>query len=209
MRVRSLWRPAAAPARAPTGAGTSAAAPALQAGALVLGLLAIGSPRPMLAQGEGPTVPDSALRFPEVQGRSLTGRRVTLPADFAGDLNVVLVAFKRRQQDDVDTWTPRLRELAASRHGLKVYELPTLASGYRLMRPFIDGGMRGGIPDSAVRAATITLYIDKRPYKAALHIPNEDEIHVFLVERGGRIRWRAAGPFTAEAAERLEASLRP
>jgi len=161
------------------------------------------------AQAEGPTVSDTVLRFPVVQGRSLTGRRVTLPADFEGDLSVVLVAFKRWQQDDVDTWTPRLRELVAGRPGLRVYELPTLASSYRVMRPFIDGGMRGGIPDSAVRAATITLYIDKRPYKAALQIPNEDQIHVFLVERGGRIRWRAAGPFTTEAAARLEAALNP
>jgi hypothetical protein len=161
------------------------------------------------AQVEGPAVPDTSLRFPVVQGRSLTGRRVTLPADFEGGLNVVLVAFKRRQQDDVDTWMPHLRELTASRPGLRVYELPTLAGSYRLMRTFIDGGMRGGIPDSAVRAATITLYIDKRPFKAALRIPNEDEIHIFLVERGGRIRWRAAGPFTLEAAVHLEAALNP
>jgi hypothetical protein len=154
-------------------------------------------------------VPDTAPRFPVVEGRSLTGRRMTLPEDFAGDLNVVLVAFKRHQQDDVDTWTPRLQEMAAGRPGLRVYELPTLAGSYRIMRSFIDGGMRGGIPDTAVRAATITLYIDKRPYKAALRIPNEDEIHVFLVERGGRIRWRAVGPFTDDAAAQLEAALLP
>ena len=180
----------------------------LRAVALAVLLIACSLVR-VFAQVESPTVPDTALRFPVVQGRSLTGRHVTLPFDFAGDLNVVLVAFKRGQQDDVDTWTPRLRELAADRPELRVYELPTLASSCRIMRSFIDGGMRGGIPDSAVRAATITLYIDKRPYKAALRIPNEDEIHVFLVERGGRIRWRAVGPFTAEAAAELEAALQP
>jgi hypothetical protein len=178
--------------------------------AIALGpwLLALGSPLPALAQAQEASMPDSALHFPVVQGLSLTGRHVALPADFEGDLNVVLVAFKRHQQDDVDTWTPRLRELAAGRPGLRVYELPTLASSYRIMRPFIDGGMRGGIPDSAVRAATITLYISKGPYKAALRIPSEDDIHVFLVERGGRIRWRAVGPLTAAAAAQLEAALR-
>jgi hypothetical protein len=187
----------------------SSRAPALPRVALFSALLATVSAAPVLAQAEVPTVPDAALQFPVVQGRSLAGRRVTLPADFEGDLNVVLVAFKRHQQDDVDTWTPHLRELAARRPALRIYELPTLASSYRLMRTFIDGGMRGGIPDSAVRAATITLYIDKRPYKAALRIPNEDQIHVFLVERAGRILWRAAGPFSADAAAQLEAALRP
>jgi len=184
-------------------------APALRAIALGSWLWVLGSPHPVLAQVEGPAVPDTSLRFPVVEGRSLTGRRVTLPADFEGELNVVLVAFQRHQQHDVDTWTPRLRELAAGRPGLRVYELPTLASSYRLMRPLIDGGMRGGIPDSAVRAATITLYIDKRPYRAALRILDEDEIQVFLVERGGRIRWRAAGPYTPDAAAQLQSALNP
>ena len=181
----------------------------LRAVALGSWLWALGSPHPALAQVGGPAVPDSALHFPVVQGRSLTGRRVTLPTDFEGDLNVVLVAFKRHQQDDVDTWTPALRALAARRPGLRVYELPTLASGYRMMRGFIDGGMRGGIPDTAVRAATITLYIDKKPFKAALRIEGEGEIHVFVVERGGRILWRAAGRYTPEALAQLEASLGP
>jgi hypothetical protein len=187
----------------------SAACPARRALALAVALLAFLAPAAALAQAEAPAASDTAPQFPVVQGRALNGRRVTLPYDLEGDLNVVVVAFKRRQQEDVDSWMPRLRELAAGRAGLRVYEVPTLAGGYRIMRSVIDGGMRGGIPDPAVRAATITLYIDKRPYKAALRIPNEDEIHVFLVERGGRIRWRAAGPFSADAAAALEAALQP
>jgi hypothetical protein len=187
----------------------SAARPARRVLALAVALLAFGSPMAALAQAAAPAASDTAPQFPVVQGRALDGRRVTLPYDLEGDLNVVVVAFKRRQQEEVDSWMPRLRELAAGRAGLRVYEVPTLASSYRIMRPIIDGGMRGGIPDSAVRAATITLYIDKRPYKAALRIPSENQIHVFLVERGGRIRWRAAGPFSAAAAAELEAALRP
>jgi hypothetical protein len=187
----------------------SAALPALRALKLAVALLAFGPPVAALAQVAAPAASDSALLFPVVQGRTLNGRHVTLPYDLEGDLNVVVVAFKRRQQEDVDSWMPRLRELAAGRAGLRVYEVPTLASSYRIMRPFIDGGMRSGIPDSAVRAATITLYIDKGPYKTALRIRTEEEIHLFLVERGGRIRWRAAGPFGADAAAALEAALRP
>jgi hypothetical protein len=152
---------------------------------------------------------DSSPRFPAVTGRSLTGREMHLPADFAGDLNVAVVAFKRHQQDDVDTWTPQLRALAAAHSGLRVYELPTLSSGYRIMRGFIDGGMRRGIPDTTVRAATVTLYIDKRPFKAALRIPGEDSIQVFLVARDGRIRWRAAGRYTDDSFAQLEAALAP
>ena len=100
---------------------------------------------------------DTLGRFPSVEGSNLEGERFTLPTSFKSPLNVVLVAFKREQQGDVDTWMPFLRTLRENRRDLSVYELPTLGRRYRVMRSFIDGGMRRGIPDSTVRAATITL----------------------------------------------------
>ncbi|MGA2382630.1 MAG: hypothetical protein ABSG61_04265 [Gemmatimonadales bacterium] len=162
----------------------------------------------LLAQTEA-RMPDSTTHFPAVTGRSLTGRTYHLPGDFEGARNLVLVAFKRHQQEDVDTWTPHLRPLAAGDSGLRVYELPTLGRGYRLMRGMIDGGMRRGIPDSAVRAATITLYINKTPFRDTLGITDESRIHVLLVDRSGRILWRAEGRYTADAEAELEKVLGP
>lgn len=150
---------------------------------------------------------DTVPVFPVVEGSNLEGRSMTLPADFGGDLNVVLVAFQRDQQADVDTWTPALKAMAAGRPGLRVYELPTLGRRYRLMRGFIDGGMRRGIPDSAVRAATITLYIDKDSFKRPMGIESEDIIHIFLVERSGAIRWRGEGRYTPELGSTLAAAV--
>ncbi len=153
--------------------------------------------------------PDSAAHFPAVTGRSLTGRTYHLPADLEGERNILLVAFKRHQQEDVDTWTPYLRPLAARDSTLRVYELPTIGRSYGWMRGFIDGGMRRGIPDSSVRAATITLYINKTPFRDTLRIANEDHIHVLLVDRAGQILWRADGPYTADAMADLQRRLKP
>lgn len=155
------------------------------------------------------TSADSFGSFPRVAGSNLEGRGFALPSDLDGTLNVVVVAFKREQQADVDTWMPFLGKTAAAHPELRVYEIPTLARGYRMMQPFIDGGMRRGIPDPAVRAATITLYIDKTPFKRALRISDEESIHVLLVDRDGRVHWRAEGAFdparAAELAQRLAA----
>jgi hypothetical protein len=145
-----------------------------------------------------------APHFPAVQGKNLNGRSFSLPADFGGELNVVLIAFKREQQADVDTWTPMLRRLADTHQRVRVYELPTLPRTLKLIRGFIDGGMRGGIPDTAVRAATITLYIDKTPFKQAINIFTEDQIQVVLADRTGRIHWRWIGRFGDAAGAALE-----
>jgi hypothetical protein len=150
---------------------------------------------------------DSVPQFPRVEGSNLEGRRFTLPTDFEGEYNVVLVAFRREQQNDVDTWLPFLRDVATSGRNVRVYELPTLNKTYRLMRGFIDGGMARGIPERATREATITLYIDKSPFKEALSIESEAQISTFLVRRDGRILWRADGRYAAGAAADLAARI--
>ncbi len=146
---------------------------------------------------------DSTLRFPSVEGSNLEGRRFSLPNDFEGELNIVLVAFRREQQDDVDTWVPFLKSIAATHAGLKAYELPTLNRSYRMVRRFIDGGMARGIPEKTTRETTITLYIDKAPFKQALGVTAEDRIVTLLVSRDGRVLWRGDGRYTESAAAQL------
>jgi len=166
--------------------------------------LALGGHQMDQAAMTGTSVTDTTVRFPRVEGRNLEGRRFALPTDFEGERNVVMVAFRREQQADVDTWLPLLREMSAAHADLRVYELPTLSRGFSFMRGFIDGGMKRGIPELATREATITLYIDKGPFQQALAITNDRQITTFVVTRDGRVLWRADGPMTAAA----EASLR-
>lgn len=62
------------------------------------------------------------------------------------------------------------------------------------------GYMRGGIPDSKVRATTITLYIDKTLFRRALQMP-DDHIYVLAVDRDGHVQARATGLFTPESGD--------
>ena len=144
------------------------------------------------------------MRFPPVIGFNLAGRRYALPADFEGRLNLVLIAFQREQQDLVDTWLPLARQLAAKHEVLRYYELPTISRAYGPARFVIDGGMRAGIPDPVARATTITLYLDKRAFREALDLPNEDTIYTLLVDRTGDVLWRAQGACTPELNADLE-----
>ena len=150
---------------------------------------------------------DSVRQFPRVEGSNLEGKRFALPTDFEAEYNVVLVAFRREQQADVDSWLPFLREQNVAARGVRVYELPTLSRSYRWMRGFIDGGMARGIPEKATREATITLYIDKTPFKKALAILTEDRIIALIVARDGRVLWRADGKFSSAFGSEFSAML--
>lgn len=164
---------------------------------------AIAAPPPPTATTMTSVAPDTLGQFPHVEGTNLEGDDFALPADFKGAVNVVFVAFKREQQADVDSWTPFMKPVLESRRQLRAYELPVLGRRYRLVRSFIDGGMRRGIPDATVRAATITLYIDKSPFRDALRLHDEERIYVLLVDQQGRVLWRTEGHFDERAGAEL------
>jgi hypothetical protein len=156
----------------------------------IFALAAAIGPGPGSDQGD-----DSMGRFPKLQASNLEKRLLNLPGDFDGSRNLLLVAFQREQQEQVDTWLREMKRFEEVDPGFRYYELPTIQSPNRLLRWIIDTGMRRGIPDPKARARTITLYIDKVPFLKALGITDERRIHCFLVDRTGRVLWRTEGMF--------------
>jgi len=148
------------------------------------------------------------MQFPVVTSANLSRRGFTLPADFEGDVNVLLIAFQRWHQRVVDTWIPFVRQLEQAHDDVRYYELPVIQRMNVLGRTFINEGMRAGIPDRVARARTITLYVDKAAFRQALGLPHEEDIYVLLVDREGNVLWRAEGIFTPEKGESLAAALR-
>jgi hypothetical protein len=146
--------------------------------------------------------------FPVVSGYNLQREEYQFPRDFAGKWNLVIVPFERVQQQDVNTWIPALQELERQYPDFIYYELPTIYRLPTLSRTFINEGMRAGIPDPTARERTITLYLDKERFKQAVGIESEENIHLLLVDRQGRIRWRARGIYAADVLNDLEGFLR-
>ena len=67
--------------------------------------------------------------------------------------------------------------------------------------------MRAGIPDHAARERTVTLYLHKKTFRAALDIAGESDVWLYLFDRRGRVLWRTAGRMTAEKVADLRRTL--
>lgn len=141
--------------------------------------------------------------FPVLKGSNLLKQKLILPKDFEGNVNLVFIPFWRWQQVEVDSWGSTANVLEKKYPALRYYELPTIQRMNPLAQYFIDEGMRGGIPDPAIRKRTITLYIDKSPFRRALELGDEDHIYLMLVDRQGGVHWQARGPYQLEIAESL------
>lgn len=143
-------------------------------------------------------------RLPKVSTRDLNGVRRTLPD---GRLSVLLVAYERWQQFEVDSWVPSLKALERMYDEVGYYELPVVGRIDPLKRRRLDFFMRRGIPDAETRARTLTFYADAPGFREPLGIPDEDHVAVLLVDTDGLVLWRASGPFTLGAERGLRAAV--
>jgi hypothetical protein len=144
------------------------------------------------------------MTFPTVSGSNLLRKKLTLPQDFQGKLNLVFVPFERWHQMEVDSWSFLAEELEEKYQDLVYYELPTLQNGGTFYKIFLNEGMRAGIPNPKTRERTITLYLDKADFRAALDMTDEEHIYVLVVDRQGKVFFRARGAYSREG----EAALR-
>jgi len=138
------------------------------------------------------------MAFPQIRDKTLTHRRVTLPDDFDCRLNVVFIAFRRPQQVQISAWLPAIKRLEQLYEDLCVYAIPVIQRLPCPLQAFVDARLRASIPSKTVRARTVTLYTDKETFRRTLDIPTDDTIHILLVDRKGRIWWRAEGDFSAD-----------
>jgi hypothetical protein len=127
--------------------------------------------------------------FPALDVVPLSGARRRLPDDLDGP-TVVILAFHRWQQGEVDAWIEELTEAGCPHPML---EVPTIGTRYRWARSFIDGGMRSGIPDETVRRRTMTSYTDVRRVVHVLGYAGTEHVIVALVEPSGTVLAQVQG----------------
>ena len=76
-----------------------------------------------------------------------------------------------------------------------------------LSRTFINEGMRAAIPNPKARERTITLYLEKTDFRAALGMPHEQSIYVLLLDSAGKVLWKTEGDFTPAKGEALKTAI--
>ena len=135
-------------------------------------------------------------RFPDLEATSLDGRRWHLPVDLERP-SVVILAFERHQQSEVDAWIGGLEALRCPH---PIFEVPTIGRRYRWARSFIDGGMRAGIPEAVVRARTLTAYTDVSRVLTTLGLRATEHVVVTLVEATGKVLALHQGTYDPTAA---------
>ncbi len=134
--------------------------------------------------------------FSAIQATSLDRTHLHLPANFSGELNLVIISFAREQQQEVDSWIPAARKIESTHSQFRYYELPTMSRENLLYRWWFDEALRSNTTDKDLRSRILTAYVNKHNFKKSLDIKNEKRVIAILVDPKGRVYWRADGPYT-------------
>jgi hypothetical protein len=148
----------------------------------------------------------SAASFPHVSAEKLDKTRATLPDNFAGQVNIVTLFFKRDQQEGADTWAAAITRIEAAHPQVKSYTLPVFERENILSRWWTNASMR-----STTKAqnwpTTIPLYIKRSTFLGDLHLESRDAPAVLVVDHQGRVLWDTRGTATPSREAALTAAV--
>lgn len=142
--------------------------------------------------------------FPALTAYNLAKTKLNLPADFAGQLDLLLISFQPEQQTQIQTWLSTAQGLQHTNFNFHWYRLPVSSRENIVFRWWDDSSMRSDESDPEIWPWIIPLYTDKDSFLHSLHIPTDRRIAVVLINRQGKVLWRADGQLTVDKRTALQ-----
>ena len=143
--------------------------------------------------------------FPRVDTADLNERIVSFPTDLPANPTLILVAFKQRQQANLDGWINAMSLKADD--APPWIEMPVIADYGSIWRGFINNGMRSGITATEDRARVFTVYVSPERFRSFFDMPTDEEVYVMVVEQNGTVLETVQGDHTPEREELIRAAL--
>lgn len=146
--------------------------------------------------------------LPTISFDNLSKDRVTLPADFRSDRNLLLLYFDLTQQPDVDNWNNAIDRWRATDSSLTGYTSLVSSQKNFLSRWWQNSSLRNASNDPNRWPTTVPLYVDKHAFEHKLGITTERQVIVLLLDRKGQVLSRINGPPTDASRTAMTAALR-
>lgn len=145
--------------------------------------------------------------LPALRGKLLSGRKIALPDSSLGSVALLMLGFTYDSRRDVEAWAERFRRDFAADTAVTFFEVPVIGGAGRLVRPFIDRGMRRGTPRD-LHDHVITVYRNAGDWKRRVGFSEPDVAYLLLLDRAGRLIFNARGPFGEDAYRALAGQVR-
>jgi hypothetical protein len=146
----------------------------------------------------GSAQPQKPAVLPPVTAYSLDRQKITIPAELAGQTNLLILSFEAEQQKDVDSWLPAAQAVQHTNFQFHYYEMPVFGRENILFRWWDTSSLRSDQTDPESWHWIVPLFVDKHRFMSDLTIATDKKVVVLLVDKQGHVLWRAIGPLTPD-----------
>ncbi len=136
----------------------------------------------------------SHTHFPTITSYSLAKAKITLPAAFSSNRNLLLISFDTGDTPEVDNWVSAAQSLSRLHNNFAYYLLPISEQKNPLYRWWDNSALRSDFSDPHLWPRVVPLYLNENRFRRQLQIPQGSQVIVLLTDRSGNILWRAFGP---------------
>jgi hypothetical protein len=132
-----------------------------------------------------------------------TGTPLDILKAAEGNVAVVIFSFSRAGGRDAQNWA---QHLTKDQQQLPLYTAIFLESVPRFFRSAAVSGIRSGM-SPAKQDRTLLLYQQQSLWEHRLHVTDESDAYLLVLDRDGHIRWMLLGPFADALYLRLKQEL--
>jgi hypothetical protein len=132
--------------------------------------------------------------IPAIEGETLSGRKVSLPAAAQGRSALLIIGFTRGSQTQTKAWSQRVRDR------FPAWSIVVLEDVPRLVRGMVTHGIKSGTPQE-LYDRFLLVYHGEKELKQAAGFDRPDDAYLLVIDGSGAIRWSFHGAVTDAALE--------
>jgi hypothetical protein len=138
--------------------------------------------------------------IPSIDGETLSGRKVSLPAALGGSPALLIVGFTHASQAQTKAWSTRVSGR------FPAWSIAVLEDVPRLVRGMATHGIKSGTPKDQYDHFLL-IYHGEKKLKEAAGFDRPDDAYLLVVDGAGAVRWSYHGPVTDVAVEQIASQL--
>jgi hypothetical protein len=134
--------------------------------------------------------------IPPVEGETLSGNKVSLPAATGGHSALLIIGFTHGSQNQAKAWSLRVRDRFPAWSVAVLEDIP------RLVRGMVARSIKSGTPRE-LHDRFVLVYRGEKQLKQAAGFDRPDDAYLLVIDPAGAIRWSFHGPVTDAAMEQV------
>ena len=131
-----------------------------------------------------------------IEGETLSGRKVALPAAAGGQSALLIIGFTHGSQAQTKVWSLRVRDRFPAWSIAVVEDVPGL------LRGMVTHSIKSGTPKEQYDRFVLVSRGEKQ-LKQAAGFDKPDDAYLLVIDKTGAIAWRFHGPVTDAAIEQV------